>query len=146
MATTTKKGRPTKVVVPVRVAKAKKYLEGGYQDQGDAVPSAAGLACYLGVSRKTIYNWGSEDESFLHILDTIQATQERLLLSGGLTNAMNATIVKLMLGKHGYSEKSEVDNTSSDGSMTPKPALDVSKLSTSALEELLNAQGSDDHA
>ncbi|MGJ8524329.1 hypothetical protein LMG33818_000037 [Halomonadaceae bacterium LMG 33818] len=118
---TPKKGRPTKVDAPMRVSTAKKYLEGGYEDQNDAVPSAAGLACYLGVRRSTVYKWGEEDEVFSDILDKIQATQERMLLSGGLTNAMNATIVKLMLGKHGYSDKSEVDNTSSDGSMSPKP-------------------------
>lgn len=38
-----------------------------------------------------------------------------------------------------YSEKATVDHTSSDGSMTPKPAIDASKLSDSTLAELLNA-------
>ena len=33
----------------------------------------------------------------------------------------------------------KMDHTSSDGSMTPKPALDVSKLSTAALAEIMAA-------
>jgi hypothetical protein len=32
-----------------------------------------------------------------------------------------------------------VDNTSSDGSMTPKPAIDAKKLSDGAMAEILNA-------
>ncbi|MDZ7904614.1 MAG: hypothetical protein U5N55_01610 [Cypionkella sp.] len=36
-----------------------------------------------------------------------------------------------------YGEK--LDHTSSDGSMTPKPGLDVSKLSTEALAEIMRA-------
>lgn len=40
--------------------------------------------------------------------------------------------------KH-YGAKTQTDLTSSDGSMTPKPALDVSKLSTAALQEIMAA-------
>lgn len=40
----------------------------------------------------------------------------------------------------------KVDNTSSDGSMTPKPALDVSKLSGAAMEEILAATEDDETA
>jgi hypothetical protein len=46
--------------------------------------------------------------------------------------------------KHGYTDKVEQAHTSPDGSMTPKPALDVSKLSSAALEELVNASNADD--
>lgn len=35
---------------------------------------------------------------------------------------------------------SKIDHTSEDGSMTPKPVVDVTKLSDSALEELFNAR------
>ncbi|MGJ8516633.1 terminase small subunit [Carnimonas bestiolae] len=123
MATTTKKGRPTKVAVPLRTAKAKKYLAGDYEKAGHAVPSVAGLSRYMGVDRSTIYAWGEEDRDFSYILEAILAEQEQLLISKGLRNEYNASLVKLMLGKHGYSEKAEVDNTSSDGSMTPKPSV-----------------------
>jgi hypothetical protein len=44
--------------------------------------------------------------------------QERKLTNGSLSNQLNPMIAKLMLSKHGYSDK--IDNVSSDGSMTPK--------------------------
>ena len=40
----------------------------------------------------------------------------------------------------GYGKpRQTVDNTSSDGSMSPKPALDATRLKTETLEDLLNA-------
>jgi len=39
----------------------------------------------------------------------------------------------------GLDHPQKIAHTSPDGSMTPKPALDVSKLSTSALEEIMRA-------
>lgn len=38
-----------------------------------------------------------------------------------------------------YTNKQKLEHTSPDGSMTPRPTIDASKLSTGALEELLNA-------
>ncbi len=113
------RGRPRKVTNTVE--RAKEYLDGAYEGEGDAVPTAAGLACFLGVARSRIYAWAEEDPDFQDMLGAIQAKQERMLVNRGLTGDFNATITKLMLAKHGYTDKSEVDNKSSDGSMTPKP-------------------------
>ncbi|EHV5554576.1 DUF2280 domain-containing protein [Vibrio parahaemolyticus] len=44
-----------------------------------------------------------------------------------------------------YTNKRKLDHSSSDGTMTPETILDVTKLSTGTLEELLNAfEGNDD--
>ncbi|MDF7480882.1 DNA-packaging protein, partial [Proteus mirabilis] len=51
--------------------------------------------------------------------DGIMAFQEMKLINSGLAGDFNATITKLMLANHGYSEKQEVDHTSSDNSMSP---------------------------
>jgi hypothetical protein len=51
-----------------------------------------------------------------------------LLIDGGLIGDFNPTITKLMLTKHGYSDKQEVDNKSSDGSMTPKVTLTTEQV------------------
>ncbi len=118
MATKTKMGRPSKFAESL--AKAKEYLMGGYETVGDVIPSVAGLACYLGVSRKTVYNYGEQSEEFLHTLDGIGAMQENKLINKGLTGDFNSAITKLMLANHGYSDKQQVDHQSSDGSMTPK--------------------------
>lgn len=43
-----------------------------------------------------------------------------------------------------YSERLQQDHISSDGSMTPKPGVDLSKLSDAALKELMNARSAED--
>ncbi|MEQ5075826.1 DNA-packaging protein [Providencia alcalifaciens] len=117
MATKTKMGRPSKFAESL--VKAKEYLMGGYETVGDVVPSVAGLACYLGVSRKTVYEWVKESTDLSDTLEGILAMQENKLINKGLTGDFNSTITKLMLANHGYSEKQEVDHKSSDSSMSP---------------------------
>lgn len=117
MATKTKMGRPSKFAESL--VKAKEYLMGGYETVGDVVPSVAGLACYLGVSRKTVYEWVKESTELSDTLEGILAMQENKLINKGLNGDFNPTITKLMLANHGYSEKQEVDHKSSDSSMSP---------------------------
>lgn len=109
--------RPTKYNEEVQ-AKAEDYLL-RYEELGDVVPTAAGLAVYLNVSKSTVYLWAEKNKLFSDTLKMVNAIQESRLSSGGLSNSMNPTIVKLMLSNHGYSEKSQVDHVSSDESMKP---------------------------
>lgn len=119
MATKNKVGRPSKLAESI--SKAKDYLMGGYETVGDVVPSVAGLACYLGISRSTAQEYAKENEEFSGTLEAIKTLQENKLINKGLVGDFNPTITKLMLANHGYSDKAEVDNKSSDGSMSPKP-------------------------
>lgn len=112
-----KGGRPFKMTDEL-IAKAELYLT-DYMSNDDIVPSVAGLACYLGVTRKTIYNHKDKNERLLHTLEMIEQIQEKLLLKGGLLGDFNPTITKLMMSNHGYSDKAQIDNVSSDGSMKP---------------------------
>lgn len=124
---TTKKrpvGRPTKYNAAVQ-KKAEYYIENGYEEQDDVVPSRAGLACYLKVNRETLIDWGKKTTKFSDTLKELDQKQERIALSGGLANVFNPTIVKLLLANHGYSEKQQVDNVSSDGSMTPPGKIEL---------------------
>ena len=50
-----------------------------------------------------------------------------------------AAMIFWMKTRAGWREKAEFDLTSSDGSMTPKAGLDVSKLSADAMREILDA-------
>lgn len=113
-------GRPA-AINDETIVKAKDYLYGGYEKDGGVIPSVAGLACYLGIGRSTIYDYQKAypKSEFSDILEGIAAMQENKLLNGGLKGEFNATITKLMLTKHDYSDK--VDNISSDNSMSPKP-------------------------
>lgn len=85
------------------------YKESPYED---AVPTVAGLAVALKVSKKTVYNWADvpENTEFLHTVERLSTGQERNLVNGGLTGAFNPTITKLMMHNHGYSEKNAQDN------------------------------------
>lgn len=113
-------GRPT-VYSNDTLKMARGYLT-TFKDMGDVVPSIAGLACVLGVTRETCRAWGNDPAKaeFSAILDELLQRQERELLNNGLAGNFNAPITKMMLSKHGYSDKIEQDNTSSDGSMTPQ--------------------------
>ena len=109
-------GRPT-VVTDEVLQKAEDYIfDDGFILAHDVVPSVAGLACYLGIGRSTIYD---NKEKFSDILEAIEQKQEKMLINNGLLGEFNGTITKLMMTKHGYTDKAEVDNKSSDGSMTP---------------------------
>lgn len=128
-------GRPTDYNKDIQ-AKADAYAEGGFVDCGDVVPSRAGLALELGISRTTLANWEKHPE-FLVTLDMIAYLQERISLNGGLRGELNSTIVKLLLANHGYSDKVQQDNISTDRSMSPAaPAV-----ATEVLSKLNQAHG-----
>lgn len=95
--------RPTKYSKDVQ-SKADLYANGGYIACGDIVPSQSGLACELGVSRQTLFNWKQYPE-FFDTLERIGLLQERITLSGGLRGELNSSIVKLLLANHGYSDR-----------------------------------------
>ena len=113
-------GRPTKYNEQILTDTAE-YIE-NHAEYDDLVPSIAGLAFRLKLNKDTIYDWAKQEEKsqFSDMLAQILVKQEKMLLTGGLSADMSGTIVKLMLSKHGYSDSSKTDHTSSDGSMTPK--------------------------
>lgn len=73
------------------------------------LPTIEGLANTLEVSRDSLYEWES-DKDFSDILEKLRQCQAEKLIQLGLQGRYNATIAKMMLSKHGYVEKSEVDN------------------------------------
>lgn len=92
--------------------KALDYAE-NFESYGDVVPTVAGMACEIGVSRETIYAWSKQDDKreFSDILTRVMEFQERKLVNGGLAGGFNPAVTKMMLTKHGYSDKQEVDHT-----------------------------------
>lgn len=103
-------GRPTNFNQEV-IDMAEEYRTEGYKKDGSIIPSVAGLSLYINVARSTIYKWKEEEgkEAFSDILAKILSEQERLLLNKGLSGDFNSTITKLVLGKHGYSDKQETE-------------------------------------
>jgi len=98
--------RPTKYNKDI-LAKANDYLT--HYKEFEPVPSIAGLAVYLDISRETVRDWASQEnkEEFSGIVQQVMTKQELELLKGGLKGEYNASITKLMLTKHQYSDKTE---------------------------------------
>mgnify|MGYP002640104910 CR=1 FL=1 len=88
---------------PVMQLKADHYVT-HYADQGDAIPSLAGLAVYLGVGKTTLHRWATDDMGgeFACTIDAMQCKQEQILLNCGLDGSFNAGITKVLLSRHGY--------------------------------------------
>lgn len=130
-----KGGRPTKVS-PALIALVDEYLStctDGYlkiqKDFSDgkdifeyqfrvALPTIAGLAIYLNISRDTIYEYQKANKEFSDRLDMLMAQQEKRLIEMGLAGIYNSNITKLLLYKHGYSDKVETDLTSKGEKIT----------------------------
>ena len=106
-------GRPTKYT-PELLEECHRYLK-----DFNTLPSIAGLAVRLDVARETLQAWAKDEKKpeFSNIYAKLMSMQEDELIRNGLMGHFNASITKMILTKHGYSDK--VDATSSDGSMTP---------------------------
>ena len=99
--------RPTKYNKDI-LEKAKEYLNGGWELY-HAVPMIEGLAQVLDLHKDTIYAWESDKdkEEFSDVVKKIRQAQHIALLDKGLKGELNASITKLALTKHGYSDKQE---------------------------------------
>jgi hypothetical protein len=105
-------GRPTEYSQEV-LDKAEEYLE-YYTDHEQVVPSVVGLCKFINRAKSTVYKWSDEDDKaeFSDILSRVSELQELRLINCGLSNQFNPAVTKMMLTKHGYSDKQEVDHTS----------------------------------
>jgi hypothetical protein len=110
--------RPSKYT-PELLEKAQDYLD-NWQDLGDVVPVLCGLYIHCGITRETASQWAKEEDKkpFSDICARVRELQERELLSKGLSRKTDNSLTKLMLMRHGYSEKSEVDHTTNGENIT----------------------------
>jgi hypothetical protein len=102
-------GRPTDYSQEV-VDQAWDYIESYKVKHGHTVPSLVGLCKVLKRGKTTLYTWADDDtKEFRDIVDAINEAQELALMNGGLNSDFNSTITKLLLTKHGYSDKQAVE-------------------------------------
>ena len=132
-------GRPTEYTTEI-LEKAQEYLDSCVDEEYDwtktdgdkstsyehrirvNLPSIEGLARYLNIARSTLYLWEKEHQEFSDILGDIKAEQAQRLIKNGLSGDYNSTISKLILTKHGYSDKQEI--TGANGKdLIPQPIL-----------------------
>jgi len=133
-----KVGRPSDYT-PELIKEAWDYVE----NCPDDLPSIEGLCDHINIARKTAYQWAkqTDKQEFSNILETVLRKQGKLLINNGLNGKFNSTIAKLILTKHNYSDKAEVDMTTKGKSMNPG----LENLSKEELEQAiarLNEEGS----
>lgn len=101
-------GRPSQYTEAI-LRTAENYLL-TFEEQGDVVPTAEGLADVLGKGTKTLYNWANEFPEFQAVMDRLMAKQGRLLQSKGLKKETDSGITKLLLSaNHNKAERTESD-------------------------------------
>lgn len=86
------------------------------------LPTIEGLAVHLCVARATLYVWADTYPEFSDIFEQLKSAQASQLLQNGLVGTYNSTITKLMLTKHGYTDKQDI---TTDGKALPTPILNV---------------------
>jgi len=97
------------------------------------LPTLEGLALELGIHRDTLYDWEKKYPQFSDILERLRAEQAVKLLNSGLSGDYNSAITKVLLIKHGYHDKQEIDQkTEISGAIS----VDYTKLSDAALTEI----------
>ena len=124
--------RPTKYTKEL-IELAEQYLE-NYEKYDHAFPSDIGLADVLGIATSTLHTWNKEEgkEQFSNILDKINTKQQLVAWNKGLKGEYNANLVKLLLGKHGFSEKSELTGNNG-GPLTIRRAGDLTDEELAAI-------------
>lgn len=94
------------------------------------------LARIMGIDPKTLRKYYRDE------LDVSKA-QANATIGGALFNKAKGgdttAMIFWMKTQAGWREKQDVNHVSEDGSMSPAPAIDASKLSTDALKELIAA-------
>lgn len=93
-----------------------------------------GLHMFIGVVRSTWDEWKVSRPDFSAVIEMVETAIYRQKFEGASADLLNANIIARDLG---LADKKDLSST--DGTMTPKPGLDVSKLSTEALAEIMRA-------
>ena len=98
-----------KILIKVSSKGSKEYMEKTIVN----LPTIEGFAEFIGVARKTIYNWKRDHKDFSDELEKIETVQLSRLINNGLSGNYNSTIAKLVLSaNHGMRER--WDGTSDD--------------------------------
>lgn len=79
--------------------------EGGL---GKVITTKTGLALFLGVNTDTIHEWTKLHEDFAEVAKEVMDHQHEDLVQGGLKGELSPAVTKMLLHKHGYSDKQEI--------------------------------------
>jgi hypothetical protein len=97
-----------------------------------------------GIGEATLYEWINRDPKLAEEIERLK-NEPILMAKKAVVEAISSDIVtaKWYLEKKckdEFGSRTEIDHTSKDGSMTPATTINVAKLSTAALKELMAAR------
>lgn len=124
-------GRPPKTLTTEQMSQVEALAAYLTQEQ---------IADYFGIGRTTFIAMIDRDPDISEHYKRGKAKAIGSVADGLLQKARNgdtASAIFYLKTQAGWRETNHVDHTSSDGTMTPKAALDVSKLSTKELGSLV---------
>ena len=125
-----KASKPGMSVTPKHITQARLYQANYKTAHGHLIPSVIGLAQVMHIPRNrltALIACEPDDMPLItpaqrelklelqEILEEIKDMQHFELLQGGLGGTLNSNIVKLALGKHGYSDKQDTTVGNPDG-------------------------------
>lgn len=88
------------------------------------LPTIEGFAIFIGVPRRTVFDWRDANDEFSHSLDKILVEQKKRLLNKGLSGDYNSTIAKLILSSnHEMSERTDITSGGKRITMTDEEKL-----------------------
>ena len=121
MITKTGRGRPTKFTTSTSkcvMFYIKECLSKGI------FPTFEGLATFLGVGTRTLYDWEIEHANFSQTMEKVRDTQRQLLITNGLTGSYNTRFAMFLLkANHGMSEKDPLISATQNSYMNISPDL-----------------------
>lgn len=93
-----KVGRPTKYIPDILFPKINEYLSGCGRQQTQ-LPTAEGLALYLGVNTDTLYEWNKVHPEFSEYLKKMSEVQKDQLINDGMYGGkeVNASMAIFLL-------------------------------------------------
>ncbi len=126
-------GRPTKYT-PELLKKAHEYVD-NWEISGRKIPSIVSLAIHCDISKQRVYEWLKDDDKseFRDIVARVEAKQEEILIDNGLDRTFDASLSKMMLSKHGYSDKQEIDHTTKGESLNDGPSAEAVRKAKEAI-------------
>lgn len=89
------------------------------------LPTIEGLAYYLHIHKDTVYTWRKEHPEFSDLIERLLQKQAQELINMGLSGHYNPTISKVLLTKHGYTDKQEIDHTTKGEKIEQAPPVNV---------------------
>lgn len=110
-----KRGRPTKYS-----AKTSKYVMDYIKKcaGNEEFPTIEGLASYLKVGTRTIYDWKVEYDDFSQTIEMLMDAQRELLVVNGITGKYNTRFSMFLLrANHGMREKETIVEASQNNIM-----------------------------